>query len=114
MGKERCLQLEPDNNLAAIELAQRETEEACVVLQYIGGNPLSHFDDVRQAIRLAEKGSSLSPRSLLDVAMMLRASRSARDALCTARDNTPLLTARASALTPMRHLEQDITTAIIS
>ena len=114
MGKELCLQLEPDNNLAAIELTQRETEEATVVLHYTGGNPLSRFEDVRQSIRLAEKGASLSPRSLLDVAMMLRASRSAREALCTGKDNTPLLTARASALTPMRHLEQDITEAIIS
>ena len=85
-----------------------------MVIRYMGGCPLVPFEDVRSSNTLAEKGASLSPRALLQVAELLRASRSARDALCTDRDTTPRLTAMASALSPMRSLELDITTAIIS
>ena len=114
LGAELCRALEPSTNLEEVRLWQQETEEAAVVLQYIGGHPLTSFEDVRPAITMAEKGAALSPRALLQVAEMLRASRSARDTLCTDRDNTPLLTVRAAALTPMRSLEIDITTAILS
>ena len=51
---------------------------------------------------MAEKGAALSPKALLQIAEMLRASRAARDALVTARDNTPLLRARAVGLTDLR------------
>ena len=78
MGAERCRMLEPSTNLAEAQLWQRETEEACVIIQYTGGNPLLSFEDVRPSLSLAEKGAVLAPRALLAVAGMLRASRAAR------------------------------------
>ncbi len=114
MGAERCRALEPSEYLAEAEMWQRETEEAVVVLQYVGGTPLVASEDVRPSLSLAEKGATLSPRALLDVAGMLRASRAARDALVTGRDSTPMLRERAAALSDLRNVERDITDAILS
>ena len=114
MGAERCMALAPSDNLAEIEMWQSETEEATVILQYLGGTPLVAFDDVRPALSLAEKGATLSPRVLLTIASMLAAARNARNALDTERENTPLLKQKAQAIVSLRHIEQDITDAIIS
>ena len=114
MGAERCLALEPSCNLQEIELLQAETEEATVILQYLGGSPLVAFEDVRQSLSLAEKGATLSPKALLSIASLLASARAARSALDTERDNTPLLKAKAQAIVSLRHIETDITNAIIS
>ncbi|MDR3051867.1 MAG: endonuclease MutS2, partial [Oscillospiraceae bacterium] len=94
--------------------ALEETEEAHVVLRFVGGHPLIACGDVRQQLRLAEIGSTLSPRALLDIAGLMRASRVARDALVTDRENTSQLTALASRLSTYHRLESDIAAAILS
>ena len=114
MGAERCMALVPSDNLPEIELWQAETEEAAVILQYLGASPLIPFDDVRVSISLAEKGATLSPKALLTVASLLSAARSARSALVTERENTPLLKSKAQAIVSLRNVEEDITNAIIS
>ncbi len=114
LGAERCRALTPTDNLPQIALWQQETEEATVVLQYLGGHPMVPFADVRPALAMSDKGATLSPKALLSVAELLRASRAARDALITGRENTPLLTEKAQGLASLRNLEQDITDAIIS
>lgn len=114
LGAERCRALTPSCDMAEIRLWQQETEEAAVVLQYVGGHPTVSFSDVRPFLALADKGAVLSPAALLNIAELLRASRAARDALVTERENTPLLRQKAEGLCTLRHLEQDITDAIIS
>ena len=114
MGKEKCEALVPTNRIADVRRMQQETEEARVVLTYLGGTPMIPFADVRASLHLAEIGSALSPRALLDIAACLRAARAARDALVTDRDNTPMLTANASRLSTNRALEQAIGDAILS
>lgn len=114
MGADRCRTLEPFCDLPAAMRAQQETEEATVVLRYVGGHPMAPFGDVRPFLSLAEKGAALSPKALLSVAELLRAARSTRDALVTDRGNTPLLTQMAGGLLDLRNLERDITDAIIS
>ena len=114
MGRERCEALVPTNRIADVRRMQQETEEARVVLTYLGGTPMIPFADVRASLHLAQIGSALSPRALLDIAACLRAARAARDALVTDRDNTPMLTANASRLSTNRTLEQAIGDAILS
>lgn len=114
MGAERCRALEPSYHLVEVELWQQETEESTVILQYLGGHPMIRFEDVRPQLALADKGATLSTRALLNVAEMLRASRYARDALVTDRENTPHLKQKAQGLAILRHLEDDITSAIFS
>ncbi len=114
MGAELAGALVPDTNLGLVEQALQETEEAHVVLSYVGGHPLIPCGDVRQQLKLTEIGSTLSPRGLLDIAGLMRANRVARDALVTDRENTPGLTALASRLSTHHRLENDITSAILS
>lgn len=113
-GREACAALTPMTDMADIGRAQNETEEAVVILTYLGGHPLIAFSDVRPYLSLAQKGSTLSQKALLAVAEVLRAARAARAALVTERENTPLLTQTASRLQTFRQLEEDITDAIIS
>ena len=113
-GKERCLALEPFCDLPSVRAAQEETEEAAVILQYTGGHPMTEFPDIRPALAICEKGGSLSAGMLLSIAGLLRASRAARDALVTDRENTPILRGRAEGLFTARNIEKDITDAIIS
>ena len=114
MGAEKCRTLVPFDTLFDIEQAQKETEEATVILQYVGGHPMTEFPDARPALLVCEKGGTLSPRMLLDVAALLRASRATRDVLITDRDNTPMLRARAEEILEARNVERDITDAILS
>ena len=113
-GRERCLTLEPLCDFPSVRAAQAETEEAAVILQYTGGHPMMEFPDVRPALTICEKGGSLSAGMLLNIAGLLRASRAARDALVTDRENTPILRSRAEGLFTARNIEKDITDAIIS
>ena len=114
MGRELAGALAPSANLSEIRYAQEETEEAHVLLSYLGEQPIVPFPDIRQALKLAQIGGMLSPRSLLDVAACMRAARAARDAIVTDRENTPNLRAAASRLSTFRALEQEITNAILS
>ena len=113
-GAEKCRQLEPADELTAVQTLQAETEEATVILQYTGGHPMIAFPDVKPALMIYEKGGSLSANMLLNVAELLRASRAAQDALVTDRENTPILRAKAEGLFVSRNIEKDITNAIIS
>ncbi len=114
MGKEKCLALKPYNDFSDVLHALDETEEACVLLSYLGGQPLSGFPDVREQVALAQKGACLSPRALLDVAVCLRAARMAQSALVRDREDTPILTGMASRITTLDGLENDISAAILS
>ena len=112
-GAEKCRTLEPADDLAAAQALQAETEEAAVILQFTGGHPMTAFPDIRPALTICEKGGSLSAGMLLNVAELLRASRAARDALVTDRENTPILRGKAEGLFVARNIEKDITDAII-
>ena len=114
MGRELCDALTPAGQMDDVLRWQQETEEARTVLTYLGGTPMTSFSDVRAPLHLAEIGSALSPRALLDIAACLRASRAARDALVGERDNTPMITANASRLSTFKPIEQAITDAILS
>ena len=114
MGRERCEALVPSSNMNEIQRMQAETEEATVILQYVGASPLVPFSDVRASLTLAEKGATLSPKALLEVAALMQSARAARKALDTERDNTPILKELAQRLSTLHNVEQDITNAIIS
>ena len=113
-GAEKCRTLEPADDLPSVQALQAETEEASVILQYTGGHPMAAFPDIRPALTICGKGGNLSAGMLLNVAELLRASRAARDALVTDRDNTPILRAKAEGLFVARNIEKDITDAILS
>ncbi len=114
-GQLRCENLVPYDRLEQVERAQHETEEALLILLRRGDSPLIPFKDVSPFMGLAQKGSTLPPRALLDTAELLRAASSARNALGEDEQNrTPQLTALAARLTPLRQIERAISDALIS
>lgn len=114
MGAALCDALVPVNNIEDVRRMQQETREAHDVLTYLGGTPMIAFSDVRAQLHLAEIGSTLSPRALIDIGASLRAARAAREALVNDRGGTPMITANASRLSAFKSIEQAITDAIIS
>ena len=114
MGIALCEQLVPSGDLGEVLHRQQETREAHDVLTYLGGTPMIAFTDVHAQLHLAEIGSTLSPRALMDIGASLRAARAARDALVNGRDGTPMITANASRLSTFKSIEQSISDAIIS
>ena len=61
MGREACEKLTPLSDLAQVNEALEETEEAQVILTYLGDSPLIGFPDVRPYLTLAAKGAALNP-----------------------------------------------------
>ncbi len=114
MGADKCRELRPYEDVAEVRRALEETEEAVVMLSFLGGQPLVAFGDVREQLTLAQKGAALNPRALLDVAGCLRAARAARTALLKERTDIPILMGLASRLTTLPSVEQEITNAILS
>ncbi len=113
-GKDLCQTLVPVSNEAEVINRLAYTEEAVCILAYTGSNPLIGFNSPGDSLTLAEKGGILSPKMLLNIAGILRASRTTKDALVTDRQNTPLITSMANGLQPLRSLQEDIDTAILS
>ncbi len=113
-GREAARQLTPSGDAGIVRRWQAETEEASSVYAYNGSNPMAWFTDVRPFLKLAKAGGTLSPKALLQVADVLRASRTVRSALVTDREDTPLLTELGSRLATNRSLEEEIFDAIIS
>lgn len=114
MGAQLCSQLVPSSRVDDVCRMQQETREAHDVLTYLGGSPMVAFSDVRTQLHLAEIGSTLSPRALMDIGASLRAARAAREALVNDREGTPVISANAARLSVFKSIEQAIGDAIIS
>ncbi len=114
LGREHARRLEPSGDAALVRRRQAETEEAGAVLAHNGSNPIVSFTDVRDFLKMAQIGATLSAKALLQVADAIKASRLARNALSVDHEDTPLLTALGSTLYANRHLEEDIFDAILS
>ncbi len=113
-GRARALSLAPSSDAASVRALLDETEEANTVRAYTGGSPMAYFADVSGYLKVAEAGGTLSMKALLDVAELMRASRSVRGALVTDRENTPRLLDMGSRLATNRSLEEEIFNAILS
>ena len=114
MGRECARAIMPSSDPYLVRRRQAETEEAATVLAYNGSNPMAYFTDVREHLKLANIGSTLSAKALLQVADALKAARLVRNALVTDREDTPLLTNLGSLLYTNRRLEEDIFDSILS
>ncbi len=114
MGRACALELQPSSDPFLVRRMQQQTEEASTVLAYNGSNPMAAFTDVRPFLKLAQIGSTLSAKAILQISDAMKASRLVRGALVTDREDTPLLTELGSRLYANRRLEEDIFDAILS
>lgn len=113
-GRARAMSLEPTGDAFLVRKMQAETEEAGTIIAYNGASPLLPFGDVREFLKLAQIGSTLSAKAILQIADAVKASRLARQALVTDREDTPNLRQMGSLLYTNRRLEEDIFDAILS
>ncbi|MDO5022120.1 MAG: endonuclease MutS2 [Eubacteriales bacterium] len=114
LGVKYCLTLMPSSNMEEVIKMQQETEEAVYILKYKGRSPITSFEDVRDYLSLAQKGSVLSAKVLLQFAGVLCASRTARNSFDLEGEFTKLLASYAMQLRVFKTLENDISESILS
>ena len=115
-GKEMVHSLEPFKSTYEVEKKLEETNEALELLITKGAPPFEGLYDTREAIERAGKGGVLIPEQLLKIGGMLRASRRFKEYMNRKDDEIAYknLEDLAYILTPVKSLENDIETAIIS
>ena len=111
-GKERCLALRPMTGLDDVERAQKETTAAVKMLVLRGSPGFSGIKPVGSSLQRADLGGALSTRELLDIAVVLRAARSAGE-YGAGEEKTPI-SHLFQALTPNKFLEESITGSILA
>ena len=113
-SKELALALRPTNSPDRILRLQRETTEA-KAMQTIKGMPsFGLIKDIRDAAERAGKGAVLNQRELLDIANVLRTSRSLLEYSRTDRREPTSIDDMFERLIPNKKLEDRIYTSIIS
>lgn len=113
-AKELALALRPSDSPDRILRMQRETTEA-KAMQAVKGMPsFGMIKDIRDAADRAEKGATLSQRELLDIANVLKTSRSLLEYSRTDRRETTSIDDIFERLIPDKKLEDRIYTAVIS
>lgn len=115
MTKEMALSLEPSSDLRTVKDRLSKTAEAFDLSVKYGSPSFRNFKDIRQSLKRARAGSSLSLRELLDAAQMLGQIRALDDWRKACNEREPeVLSYLFSALSPNRYLEDKIKNAIIS
>ena len=115
-GKEMVHSLEPFKSTYEVEKKLEETNEALELLITKGAPPFEGLYDTREALERAAKGGILTPEQLLKIGGMLRASRRFKEYMNRKEEEVAYknLEDLAYILTPVKSLENDIETAIIS
>lgn len=75
LGKEMALSVLPQKDFDTIKDLLKETSDAVNFIIKKGSPPLGGVRDIRSSLKRAEMGAVLSPRELLQIADVLRASR---------------------------------------
>ena len=111
LGRERVAALEPSGDLLEVATRQQETTET---RRYIDGGGSLEFgpeNDISELIHRAMLGGLLRGEELYAVRTFARAARYDRDEL-SRREDLPLLSSLASNIPELRHLDNEIGSAI--
>ncbi len=109
-GKERALKLLPETDIQSVKRLQEETAAAFSMLTLHGTPALSEVRPVRASLQRADRGGSLNPRELLDVAGVLRCARNVKEYGDAAGDS--VIAHLFRSLTVNKYLEEKITGSI--
>lgn len=112
-AKLSCLSLRPSSEIFEVKRRLGETSAAKDMMVVKGSPSFSGVKDVRSSLARADIGGMLNTRELLDIAAVLRATRTVRaysDGTGSARPNIDFL---FHSLQPNKSLEEKITTCII-
>lgn len=107
-------EMKPALDVYQIKEMLAETTEAVSVIMRKGALPLGSFYDIRDAIWLADKGSTLSMKQLLEILYNLQVTRNAASFLKSDLPELPVIKGLAEVLSIQRRLEENIDRCIIS
>ena len=115
MGKERCLSLEPMNDIHQIRLAVQETTDAADRIRRKGALSFSGVRDILPSVKRLEIGSSLGIGELLSISRLLSAAARAKS-FGREEDEIPedSLTGYFASLEPLTPLNNEIQRCIKS
>ena len=74
LGKEKCLNLIPSNNIDTVKSTLSETEEALNILYRCNTPPISEIADNTKNLKAIESYSTLSIKSILELTNILKIS----------------------------------------
>jgi DNA mismatch repair protein MutS2 len=119
LGREYLKKSRVLSNINEIRIKQKETSEGITLIMEKGNPPLSGVASVKDYVKRAELGGTLSAAMLLKVGHSLRASRVIRNYIKSSAGtkvggNIRLLSKMAESLIPNKVVEEAITNAIIS
>ncbi len=117
LGKDKVKEMDISTNIDSVRMMQKETSEAVSIIIEKGRPPLGGIYDLKEYIKLAYIGGTLSIKALLNSADTLRATRLIKNYLLA--DNKDerdyhILETLAEKLTSYKKIEESIFNAIIS
>ena len=115
-AKEMALRIMPERDPWSVGLRQRQTSDAKLLITAKGQPPFSSVTDVTEPIDRAVRGGVLTPRELLSISGLLTASRRVYDYFFGDGDDRSgnSLTEHFGRIIPIRRLEDEISSAILS
>ncbi|MDO4754611.1 MAG: endonuclease MutS2, partial [Bacillota bacterium] len=113
MAKRMARELVPSTRVSEVRELQNQTSEALELLIAHGTIALGNFHDISETVKLAEIGSMLSPKRLLEVGDTLRASRKLRAFLMDKTEQFRYIGSLVRAISVHSQLEKEIENAIL-
>lgn len=112
--KKMIADLKPSLDVFQIKEMLAETSEAVSVIMRKGAVPLGTFYDIKDHIWLADKGSVLTMKQLLQILYNLQVTRNAAAFLKSDLPELPIIKGLADVLSVQKRLEEDIDRCIVS
>ena len=115
-GKELVDSLSPYSSIFEVEKKLEETNEALDILIRKGTPPFEGLHETKEELERAGKGGTLNPGQLMKIGSMLRCSRRFKEYVSRKEEEVGYknLEDLAYILIPIKNLENEIDTAIIS
>jgi len=112
VSREIALSLEPSSDPGVVSTLLRQSSEARRVLALRPDFSIGYASDVREPARMASKGKALEPLVLVDICRTMASARLARSGIEKLKTEAPALWSIASQITPLPHLESEISRCI--
>lgn len=113
MAKEFARNLIPSRDRNEVTMLQMQTSEALELLIAHGSFPIGNIHDISETLKLAEVGSLLSPKRILEVGDTLRASRTVKGFLSGKVQEGSYIHDMVVRISVYSSLEKNIETAIL-
>lgn len=111
---EMAAALEPSTDIDTVKRELKKTSDAFDLTVKSGSPPFYNFKDVRDSLKRAMSGASLTLKELLDMALMLRQTGGLADYHASLGDTETSLDELFESLSPNKWLEDKIRNAVLS